>query len=208
MHGYMDHVITTVAAIGVLIASQSLIQRQTVDLANQTEQHSTATSLEDFTEVLEQDLRSIGSGVPTGNPMLAELNGDTFAFYGTADSSATANLIAYNRVLEDSSNGEPRFRIHRIVDGVLDGQSPLLSDYWFKLYTSDDAEVTGSDFSEVKRIRTRLEKPAPFYSSDPDEQLIQNVAWEAEIAPTNLDRYQTESESHPLLSLNVDFISY
>lgn len=208
MQSLHDQLIAVVAAFGVLLTSNGLIQSRSLDLANQTEQHGAQSTLAVFVDVLEQDFKNIGSGVASGATMISALSETDFEFYGTSDSTSTARFIAYRKVLSDTSGVSPRYILQRFVNGEIQGQSPELLDYSLSLHGLNGSVITPTNLDEARTVHVRLELPAPFSSAENPNQLLRSVAWESEIAPPNLTRRLVGRTNHPLLSLSVDLESF
>ena len=202
-----DQLIAAVAAFGVLLSTGGILHQRALDTANQVRLNSAHVSLESFTEVLEQDLRSIGSGVAAGSPMIHAFDSDALSFSGTADSSAAARTVTYARTTAPAGpNGEFRYVVTRSVDGVVTAQSPALTDATVALLAADGTPVSPAALDNTRRVEVHLEMEPPF-SEMPGAE-IDRVVWGTEVAPPNLARRQSTSESHPLLSANVSLTQY
>ncbi|MEL6615878.1 MAG: hypothetical protein AAFQ43_09075 [Bacteroidota bacterium] len=206
MRVFQDHLITAVAAAGILLTSSNLQQESARDLLNQTRRQGGQTALAAFADVVSQDVRSIGSGVPTGEPMVLASGEGALSFRGTADATGTARTVAYTWAEVTGADGDTEIRLHRTVDGVARGQSPALTDLSFDLLDARGAETTALD--DVRRVRVRAE-----LAPSPDDTLaesaaVKRLAWETEFAPSNLARRASGSDAHPLLSAHVALRSY
>jgi hypothetical protein len=204
-----DHLIAALAAFGILVASTGLLHERALGAAQQTRLFGARAALTAFTEVLEQDIRSIGSGVPTGAPMLEAPEPDRFAFFGTADSTATPRAIAYEwEALAPGPGGEPRYVVTRYVAGDPAGRSPLLSAFEVALRDAAGDSIAAGALDEARRVRVRLELVPPFEDLPARGRAVGRVAWEAEFAPSNLARREEEHTEHPLLQLHVALTRY
>lgn len=205
MRVFQDHLITAVAAAGILLTSSNLQQESARDLLNQTRRQGGQAALAAFTDVVSQDVRSIGSGVPTGEPMLLASGEGTLSFRGTADATGAARTVSYTWAEAPGASGDAEIRLFRTVDGVARGQSPALSDLSFEWLDARGAAV--SDLGEARRVRVRAELATP---DDAAAQgaAVKRLAWETEFAPSNLARNAAPTEEHPLLSARVALTSY
>jgi hypothetical protein len=204
-----DHLITAVAAFGILLATGELLHQRALDAAQQARLMGGQAALAAFTEVLEQDLRSIGSGVPTGTPMVLEAEADRFVFQGTADATETTRTIAYERAAAaPGPGGEPRYTVTRYVDGVPGPPSPLLTAFDVALRDAEGLAVGPGTLEAARRVRVRLEMPPPFEGLPADGQAVRRLAWESELVPSNLARRQIPGDAHPLLPTYVALTSF
>lgn len=199
-----DHLITAIAAAGVIMTTTGLLHDRATDTTQQVQVHSAQHALASFAEVVEQDVRSIGSGVPTGSPMILTVEEDEFRFLGTADSTDEARMIVYERTeLAPGLNGAPRYQMTRWVDGVAKGQSPVLTDAEIEVYDAAGNVLGAGALSSARRVRLRLEVETPLGGEAAEDAPHRRVAWETEIAPANLARRQTSTAAHPLLQASV-----
>lgn len=204
MSPFQDHLIASVAAVGVLLTTVNLQHQRATEVIHQSRLQGGQTALHAWADVVAQDIRSIGSGVPTGSAMLLSSDASTLSFRGTADSTGTARAIAYAWTTELDASGSSVVRVRRTVDGVPSGQSPALAAFDLELRDASGAEAGA--LADTRRVHVRAELAL---GADPtvEDATVRRVGWETEFAPSNLSRTNTGASSHPLLSASVTLTS-
>ena len=202
-----DQLIAAIVVMGAFLTTGSWLHQRASDSASQVQLSATHASLSGFTEVLEQDIRSIGSGVVAGAPMIFTFDVDEFSFSGTADSTRAARTILYTRTpATPGPGGEPRYVLTRTVNGAVTSSSPPLTAAGFVLLDDANNPVGTGTLEQARRVQVHLEVPPPFETL-PDAA-VQRVVWATEVAPPNLARRNAAAESHPMLSTNATVTEY
>lgn len=205
MRLFQDHLITTIAAAGILLTSANLQHESATMLLNQTRRQGGKAALTSFADVVSQDVRSMGSGVPTGEQMVLASGDGTLTFRGTSDDTAIARTIRYDWVETTDASGKTETRLRRTVDGVARGESPALSSFALQLLDANGRAVTAPD--DARRVHVRAEV-AMTDDVAAEETSVRRLSWETEFSPSNLARRNTESDPHPLLTANVSLTSF
>ena len=207
MKAFHDQIIATIAAAGILITTGNLQAQRSHQVVNQARLQGNQVAMDAFADVVAQDVRSMGSGVPTGEPMILDASASAITFRGTAGASGDASTVAYVRTNEVNEEGQPVVRIQREVDGVATARSPQLSAFSLDFMDAGGGAVGGSGLADARRVRVRAELAMPT-DNIAARAPVRQVGWETELAPSNLARAHTPSQSHPLLSAHVALATY
>ena len=159
MSAFQDHLIAAVAAAGVLLTTTNLQHQRAHEVIHQTRLQGGQAALDGFADVLAQDVRSMGSGVPTGEPMVLATEAASVTFQGTTDSTDTARTVEYAWTTEVGDDGAEVVRVRRLVDGMLTGESPALSS--FDLDLRDASGADPSALADTRRVHVRAELALP-----------------------------------------------
>lgn len=207
MSPFQDHIIAAVAAAGILLTTSNLQHQRAFDVLNQTRLQGGQAALDAFADVVAQDLRSMGSGVPTGESMILEATSHSLTFRGTSDETPTARTLRYSWTDEPETDGRMTVRVVREVDGAVQGQSPALASFSLALLDDLGGAVGPSELEDARRVHVAaaLSMPADAVSEDAP---VRGLSWETGFTPPNLARRTTRTEPHPLLTANVSLETF
>lgn len=204
MYTWIEYIAATVIA-GVLALLLFNIQAQSQQTAIDSTQYRVAkTSVMDLIQMVEQDLKNLGSQHPSSSTSTAvhPLPGGatfgilgapdttssprTFQFYAQATRGAAPSLVRYEWGEDGTvtlSNGttKPTYRVRRYVDGTLDGQSfDTVTRFRIWLLETDGNAIT--NIGETRQVFAEIRSVSPLGKGD----TIEETRWSSVFRPLAL----------------------
>ncbi len=190
MNVVLDHIgAVLVGSVVLLIALGTVVQRSE-DGVDAVRSHAVQSDLSSFTDALEVDLDNVGVRLPVGVAPVVELTPDRFAFYGLSGPGGVPSLIEYVRTATGVADGQTTYRVERRVGGARTGGAAPRTVVTFPLLEESGAPVSAARSADLRQIRVRVERPAPFSRGGgaSTREVLRRAAWETTVRPLPLQR--------------------